>query len=341
MPAAPLYRLKSWDETFENKATRKLRYLTRFQAPIDFGSTGYGRIMREPEPMGEAVYGVWMALIATAATCTPRGTLRRSDGTPHTPESIADRTRMRTATVTRAWEIFIEMGWLVTDRKRVTKSAPSAPHGGRQGEPRVRAEDGTGQDRTGQEKSLAPASGATAGSGAVVTEATERTADPLAASEPAASPVEAVEPAQPTRAKPRRCKPKSDDEPGEAVERDRPPERGESEATERPVRSDHKRVIEAYFDAYRERLGRKPVITGREAKVVREMLDGGLSGDEIIAALPAYLDLSGWEAEQGWPLWALPGAWNKLQAGRSGGKPGSSRSVADSIRDTFAKLGGK
>lgn len=343
--AAPVYRIKRWVETFENRieARRPLKAMEWTSNPVDLESTGL-RTMLAEGTAGHAALGIWLVLPQVVGSL-PRemrdGRLLRRSGTPHTVESLAIQLGVQPSDLHARMTRLVSAGWLEVIETNEDAGNLISPDQNRSKVIPYIDKKHQEHKKHKKHRDLAPASGATADSGAVATEATERTADPLAASELAASPVEAVEPAQPTRAKPRRRKSKSEDEPGEAVERDRPPERGGSEATERPVRSDHKRVIEAYFDAYRERLGRKPAITGREAKVVREMLDGGLSGDEIIAALPSYLDLAGWEAEQGWPLWALPGAWNKLQAGRSGGKPGSSRSVADSIRDTFAKLGGK
>ena len=79
-------------------------------------------------------------------------------------------------------------------------------------------------------------------------------------------------------------------------------------------KTNHQSVMAAYSDGFLERHGARPHLNGRDGMAVGRLLaQHGL--EAVLAAMPAYLDASGWEAAQGWPLWGLEGAWNRIHTG--------------------------
>lgn len=108
---ATVYRIKGWDDSFENNRTRQLKKLGWVPIPNDQSGDGYSTIMAEHD--GVEIYGTWILLVQLASKGNPRGTLMRSNGKPHDIDSIARITRIPHKTLERAIPFLDnEIGWL-------------------------------------------------------------------------------------------------------------------------------------------------------------------------------------------------------------------------------------
>lgn len=92
------YRIKDWSRHYENNRTRDMKQMAWVPVPNKHDGEGFAAIMSHPE--GIKLYGLWHLILQVASKCgehgnslRPRGTLLRDDGTPHTPRSIALKTR--------------------------------------------------------------------------------------------------------------------------------------------------------------------------------------------------------------------------------------------------------
>jgi hypothetical protein len=83
----PCYRIRWWNEIYENNRTRDLKEMKWVPIPIKLSGDGYTSIM-EDQKNGPAIFGAWIACVEVAASCDPRGTLLRSSGEPHNMASI-------------------------------------------------------------------------------------------------------------------------------------------------------------------------------------------------------------------------------------------------------------
>ncbi len=107
------YRINEWDKHFENNRTRVMDELRWVPVPNKHDGEGYKTIMAEPD--GIIIYACWHLILQVASKCHPRGTLVRSDGTPHTARSIAIKTGCRSVDhVQRALDFCStpEVGWI-------------------------------------------------------------------------------------------------------------------------------------------------------------------------------------------------------------------------------------
>lgn len=94
---AVLYRIKNWAMHFETSDTRKVKEFSKYvPLPNRFDTAGYASLLDHAE--GERHYGAWCAMVGIASRCTPRGTLLRKDGRPHTPASMSAMTRFKAKT---------------------------------------------------------------------------------------------------------------------------------------------------------------------------------------------------------------------------------------------------
>ena len=81
-----LYRIRNWQDLYENNRTRELKNIKWIPFPIKLSGDGYCQIMEQKN--GPAIFGTFIALVEMSAQCEPRGTLIRSSGEPHTFASI-------------------------------------------------------------------------------------------------------------------------------------------------------------------------------------------------------------------------------------------------------------
>jgi hypothetical protein len=81
------YRIRDWAKNFENSRSRVIGALSWVPVPNKHDGEGFRTIMNHER--GIVIYGCWNLILQVASKCTPRGTLVKGDGTPHTAESIA------------------------------------------------------------------------------------------------------------------------------------------------------------------------------------------------------------------------------------------------------------
>lgn len=97
------YRIKNWDEHYENNRTRDLKVLNWVPIPNKLDSDGYTLIMEKKN--GAAIFGAWIACVEVASKCRPRGTLVRDSNTPHNLESLSRITRMQKSIIKEMLDI--------------------------------------------------------------------------------------------------------------------------------------------------------------------------------------------------------------------------------------------
>lgn len=87
---ADYYRVKNWDEHFENNRTREMKKMGWVPVPNKHDGESYKRIMQEND--GIVIYGCWHLILQVASKTQARGTLLRDDRTPITADAMAIRT---------------------------------------------------------------------------------------------------------------------------------------------------------------------------------------------------------------------------------------------------------
>lgn len=115
------YRIPNWNDRFESAASRKLTALSSVLMPTNHDGDSYCDLMERPD--GAALYGAWCLIVQVAAKCSPRGTLVRANGIPHTAQSIARKTHCPVSIVESAMTVLSEIGWLTESAKRIDSSA--------------------------------------------------------------------------------------------------------------------------------------------------------------------------------------------------------------------------
>ena len=109
-----LYKIKDWEERYENNRSRKVKDLQWVPTPNRHDGDGFIFIMSLPD--AAEVYAGWMLMLQVASRCHPRGTLVRANGTPHTAASLAAKTRGRAEWFEKALSALMdeEVSWLET-----------------------------------------------------------------------------------------------------------------------------------------------------------------------------------------------------------------------------------
>ena len=108
-----IYTIRDWDERYENNRSRTVRDLQWVPTPNRHDGEGFLFVMAQDN--AAEVYTAWMLMLQVASRCQPRGSLVRSNGTPHTPTSLAMKSRGK-----REWfEVALELlsgddiGWII------------------------------------------------------------------------------------------------------------------------------------------------------------------------------------------------------------------------------------
>jgi hypothetical protein len=83
------YRIRRWDELFENAQSRKTGRLSWVPVPNKHDGKSFRRLMALPN--GPAIYGAWILTLQVASKCPERGVLADADG-PLTAEDLAVKT---------------------------------------------------------------------------------------------------------------------------------------------------------------------------------------------------------------------------------------------------------
>lgn len=106
------YRVKGWDEHFENNRSRERKKLDWVPVPNKHDGEGYNILISHED--GPAHFAAWIAIIQVASKCQPRGTLVRDSGTPHDAKSLSVKTRLPVEIFVSALQRLTcaEIGWL-------------------------------------------------------------------------------------------------------------------------------------------------------------------------------------------------------------------------------------
>jgi len=107
-----MWRIRNWDEIFENSQSRKYATISWVPIPNKHDSDGYTQLLEHDH--GVQHYGAWIALVQVASRCRPRGLLTRGEGRPHDAQSLARITRIGAHVFAEAIPRFLseEIGWL-------------------------------------------------------------------------------------------------------------------------------------------------------------------------------------------------------------------------------------
>jgi len=112
-PTATLYSVTGWDRHFENSRSRNVQDLAWVPVPNRFDGEKYSLLMQHKQ--AAQLFSAWILILEVASRCNPRGTLKRSDGTPHDPASLALKTRAPAAWFELALPFFTKNRWLVSE----------------------------------------------------------------------------------------------------------------------------------------------------------------------------------------------------------------------------------
>jgi hypothetical protein len=107
-----LYRVKDWNDLYENNRSRAVKELEWVPVPNRHDGEGYSIVMEHPR--AAEIYTAWHLILQVASRCQPRGSLLRPSGTPHTPASLALKTRGKAEWFELALTFLSsqEVGWL-------------------------------------------------------------------------------------------------------------------------------------------------------------------------------------------------------------------------------------
>lgn len=104
------YRIKDWNEHYENNRTRELKRLDWVPVPNRMDGDGYTELLDHPN--GAAHLGAWLTIIQIASKCEPRGTLLREGGRPHDIHSLSRMSRVPSEVFKEVLPRLRSIGWL-------------------------------------------------------------------------------------------------------------------------------------------------------------------------------------------------------------------------------------
>jgi len=105
-----VYSIRNWGKLFENSRSRQIEALSWVPMPNAHDGSGFVELIDHAD--GAAHYGCWALIVQVSSKCHPRGTLVKSSGEAHTPESIAKVVRVPVKTMRTAMERLVTIGWL-------------------------------------------------------------------------------------------------------------------------------------------------------------------------------------------------------------------------------------
>jgi len=104
------YRIKDWDDNFENNRTRDLKEM--HWVPFKNNHDGYGYCELLDHEDGPAHFGAWVAIVQVASRCGVRGTLLRDGVFDLDPKAISRMVRMPETLIKNAIERLLKIGWI-------------------------------------------------------------------------------------------------------------------------------------------------------------------------------------------------------------------------------------
>src|ERR1700761_5016602 len=107
-----LYKIRDWNEKYENNRTRELKKLDWLPIPNKQDGDGYTLVMEQPD--GAAIFGAFIACAQIASRCDPRGTLLRDCKKPHDSASLSRMSRFPAEVIERMLTVASsnEVNWL-------------------------------------------------------------------------------------------------------------------------------------------------------------------------------------------------------------------------------------
>jgi len=107
------YHVANWGECYENNRSRKVKELAWVPIPNKHDGERYSRLMLRKD--ASQIFAAWILILQVASRCQPRGSLLRSDGTPHDSDSLSVKTRAPRAWFDLALPVLVEMKWLSSE----------------------------------------------------------------------------------------------------------------------------------------------------------------------------------------------------------------------------------
>jgi hypothetical protein len=107
------YRIKNWDENFENAQSRRCSTMKMgwVRIPNKHDGKSYRRLLRNPEHV--KIFCAWLLIVQVASRQVQRGTLADIDG-PLTAEDLSDSTGFPEEIFELAFEALTDprIGWM-------------------------------------------------------------------------------------------------------------------------------------------------------------------------------------------------------------------------------------
>jgi hypothetical protein len=125
-----LYKIRNWDQHFENNRTREMKRLGWVPVPNKQDGDGFCAIMHHED--GLKIFGAWVLLLQVASKCSPRGTLVRDNGMPHTERTIARMTGAQEGDIYIAMQYLAssDVDWLCYDHVEIPQEGAGSPQEG-------------------------------------------------------------------------------------------------------------------------------------------------------------------------------------------------------------------
>lgn len=109
-----VYRVKEWIEHFESRDSRRLKKMAWVKLSTKIDGDQYAELL-SGHPDGPKHFAAWIGILQVAANCKDRGILMRENRNgPHTPISLAFKTRIPVDWFEGAIPRLISIGWLET-----------------------------------------------------------------------------------------------------------------------------------------------------------------------------------------------------------------------------------
>ena len=106
-------KIANWQENYENNRSRTVKDLRWVPVPNRHDGERYARLMIRKD--SAIIFSAWILMLQVASRCQPRGSLVRSDGKLHDPESLSLKTRAPAEWFEKAIPVLMEMAWLEQD----------------------------------------------------------------------------------------------------------------------------------------------------------------------------------------------------------------------------------
>lgn len=151
-----LYSVSDWNDHYENNRSRLVKELAWVPVPNGHDGENYSRLITGKN--AAEIFAAWILILQVASRCTPRGTLTRSNGSPHDPASLSLKTRAPATWFEKSLPALIECGWLYCKQLTDNDTAPACRSSAAStSQPCQRGdEEGKGREQNGRELAASP-----------------------------------------------------------------------------------------------------------------------------------------------------------------------------------------